>query len=63
MAKNRRYRWQNEKRAIAQQHARHQDHQRVKAQAGRPGAKLRYFELVSLHPLRYREVGAPRRLR
>jgi hypothetical protein len=76
MAKKRRYRWQNEKRAVRDQHLRRNDHARAMAEMkarnaaralgvrnppGTWGSRLRFYELVSLSPLRYAEVPSPAR--
>lgn len=72
MAKKNRYRWQNEKRAIKDQHDRRNAHAHAMAEMKMRNAKkalaeknpretwgsmLQLYELVSMHPLRYRKVS------
>lgn len=70
MAKKNRYRWQNEKKHNRQAHEERNLQASLAAMKRRNaqrrlaennpretwGSQLRYYELVSMHPLRYREV-------
>lgn len=74
MAKKNRYRWQNEKRANRRAHeernlaasmAAMKRRNAQKALADRNpretwGSRLKFYELVSMHPLRYKEVTRDR---
>lgn len=62
MAKKNRYRWQNEKRHAREEKKRAwlEAEMKHRSSSGKTnpawGSMLRYYELVSMHPLKYRRV-------